>query len=109
VDGIAPDLLGGRQDHHALGDGLADEQAVEGVRERGGRRKSWRAAASSSGRGCMEPRPWMSGLAPGAIAYFLTFDHDTGRLEIVASGGDLSRPPAKESPGLAREMAKEVR
>jgi hypothetical protein len=30
--------------------------------------------------------PNMSGLAPGAIAYFLTFDHDTGRFEIVASG-----------------------
>jgi formylglycine-generating enzyme required for sulfatase activity len=30
--------------------------------------------------------PNMSGLAPGAVAYFLSFDHDTGRFEIVASG-----------------------
>src|SRR4030095_10747112 len=31
--------------------------------------------------------PNMSGLAPGAIANFLSFNHDTGRFEIVASGG----------------------
>jgi len=30
--------------------------------------------------------PNMSGLAPGAAAYFLTFNHDTERFEIVASG-----------------------
>ena len=30
--------------------------------------------------------PNMSSLAPGAIAYFLTFDHDTKRFEIVATG-----------------------
>jgi formylglycine-generating enzyme required for sulfatase activity len=30
--------------------------------------------------------PNMSGLAAGAVAYFLSFDHDTGRFEIVASG-----------------------
>jgi predicted secreted Zn-dependent protease len=30
--------------------------------------------------------PNMSGLAPGAVAYFLSFDHDTDRFEIVASG-----------------------
>ncbi|HRX82788.1 MAG TPA: hypothetical protein P5307_27165, partial [Pirellulaceae bacterium] len=28
----------------------------------------------------------MSGLAAGAVAYFLTFNHDTGRFEIFASG-----------------------
>lgn len=30
--------------------------------------------------------PNMTGLAPGQIAYFLSFDHDTGQFEIVASG-----------------------
>jgi hypothetical protein len=30
--------------------------------------------------------PNMSGLAPGAAAFFLTFNHDTERFEIVASG-----------------------
>ncbi|NOT00531.1 MAG: hypothetical protein HOP29_07875 [Phycisphaerales bacterium] len=30
--------------------------------------------------------PNMSGLAPGSIAYFLSFNHDTMRFEIVASG-----------------------
>ena len=30
--------------------------------------------------------PNMSGLPPGAIAFFLSFDHDTERFEIVASG-----------------------
>jgi hypothetical protein len=30
--------------------------------------------------------PNMVGLPPGAIAYFLSFDHDTSRFEIVASG-----------------------
>ncbi|MEM7244577.1 MAG: hypothetical protein AAF533_04500 [Acidobacteriota bacterium] len=30
--------------------------------------------------------PNMSGLVPGSIAYFLSFDHDTGRFEIVSSG-----------------------
>ncbi|HAB19182.1 MAG TPA: hypothetical protein DCE44_22425 [Verrucomicrobiales bacterium] len=30
--------------------------------------------------------PNMSGLAPGSIAYFLSFNHDTERFEIVASG-----------------------
>src|SRR3954453_9015140 len=30
--------------------------------------------------------PNMRGLAPGAAAYFLTFNHDTERFEIVASG-----------------------
>lgn len=30
--------------------------------------------------------PNMSGLAPGAVAYFLSFNHDTERFEIVASG-----------------------
>ncbi|MFN0060522.1 MAG: hypothetical protein ACKVX7_18855 [Planctomycetota bacterium] len=30
--------------------------------------------------------PNMSGLAPGAIAYFLSFNHATGRFEIVCSG-----------------------
>lgn len=30
--------------------------------------------------------PNMSGLAAGAAAYFLSFNHDTGRFEIVASG-----------------------
>jgi PKD repeat protein len=30
--------------------------------------------------------PNMSGLAPGAVAYFLSFDHDTSRFEIIASG-----------------------
>src|SRR5690606_8574655 len=30
--------------------------------------------------------PNMSGLAPGAIAYFLTFDHETQKFEIVSSG-----------------------
>ena len=30
--------------------------------------------------------PNMSGLPSGAVAYFLSFDHDTGRFEIVASG-----------------------
>ncbi len=29
--------------------------------------------------------PNMSGLAPGAVAYFLSFDHDTSRFEIVSS------------------------
>ncbi len=30
--------------------------------------------------------PNMSGLAPGSVAYFLSFDHQTNRFEIVASG-----------------------
>lgn len=30
--------------------------------------------------------PNMSGLPPGSIAYFLSFDHETNRFEIVASG-----------------------
>lgn len=30
--------------------------------------------------------PNMSGLPPGSVTYFLTFDHDTGKFEIVASG-----------------------
>ena len=30
--------------------------------------------------------PNMSGLAPGAIAYFLSFNHDTGKFEIVSTG-----------------------
>jgi hypothetical protein len=30
--------------------------------------------------------PNMSGLAPGSVAYFLSFNHDTNRFEIVASG-----------------------
>ena len=30
--------------------------------------------------------PNMSGLPPGAVMYFLSFDHDTGRFEIVATG-----------------------
>jgi hypothetical protein len=30
--------------------------------------------------------PNMSGLAPGSIAYFLSFNHDTERFEIVSSG-----------------------
>lgn len=30
--------------------------------------------------------PNMSGLPPGAVAYFLSFDHDTNKFEIVASG-----------------------
>ncbi len=30
--------------------------------------------------------PNMSGLPPGAIAYFLSFDHDTGEFEIIGSG-----------------------
>ena len=30
--------------------------------------------------------PNMSALPPGAVAYFLSFDHDTGKFEIVASG-----------------------
>lgn len=30
--------------------------------------------------------PNMSGLAPGSASYFLTFDHDTGRFEIVGTG-----------------------
>lgn len=30
--------------------------------------------------------PNMSALPPGSIAYFLSFDHDTGRFEIVSSG-----------------------
>lgn len=34
--------------------------------------------------------PNMSGLAPGAIAYFLSFNHDTERFEIVASGSVTS-------------------
>ncbi|MBK8100603.1 MAG: hypothetical protein IPK26_26230 [Planctomycetes bacterium] len=30
--------------------------------------------------------PNMSGLAAGSLSYFLTFDHDTGRFEVVGSG-----------------------
>jgi len=30
--------------------------------------------------------PNMTGLPPGTVAYFLSFNHDTGRFEIVASG-----------------------
>ena len=30
--------------------------------------------------------PNMSGLPPGAVAYFLSFNHDTGRFEIISSG-----------------------
>jgi hypothetical protein len=34
--------------------------------------------------------PNMSGLPPGSIAYFMSFDHDTGKFEIVASGSVTS-------------------
>ena len=47
--------------------------------------------------------PNMSGLAAGTIAYFLSFNHDTGRFEIVASGhvtGDGSTIMSDAGAGL---------
>ncbi len=50
--------------------------------------------------------PNMSGLAPGSVAYFLTFDHDTGDFEIVSTGtvseeGDIIRTDAGDGLSIA--------